>query len=109
MHVGSFSYWDFANGFNRNAAPQTDPGQIFRHREQEFPELYGLEFFGEFAEIKCLATLQVDPNDPALYGTYMITSGTTFYMQDKTEHVMSTTEWFVDLTSDKTTPPKKEF
>ena len=30
-------------------------------------------------------------------------------MEDKTEHVMSTTNWFVDLASDKTAPPMKEF
>jgi len=59
--------------------------------------------------VKCLATLEVNANDDNLYGTYMATSGTSFYMENTKEFTMPNTEWFVDIPKGRTEPPKKEF
>jgi hypothetical protein len=63
LEVRSYSFESFNNGFARQATKQTDKKQLFKDQKDKFPEMYGIEDYEIFAEIKCLATLEVDPND----------------------------------------------
>jgi len=107
--VKTYLYNEFANGFNKQATQQSDANQQFRSREQEFPDMYGIHDHEEFAQISCLAALQVNPDDNSIYGTYWMQSGTTFSMEDGTEYVMAISDWYAELKNDKVEPPKKEF
>jgi hypothetical protein len=83
LRIRTYNYRDFDQGFNKDASPIEDDNQIFKAKDREFPDMYGLSQHGdngEFTQISCLAALKLNKEDNSFYGKYAMESGTTFLM-----------------------------